>query len=239
MFLVHTVAERLTTPSMWGTVGALPSTRNLAGGMATSGAITGWLRDMFGSPDYPQLLAEAEASGPGAHGLLMLPYFAGERTPVMDPDARGVVAGLTLRHSRGDLYRAALEATGLAVRHNVEAMEAAGARIQRVVAVGGGTRGDLWTQIVSDITGLSQVIPSKTIGASFGAAFLAAQLDGPLSIEEWNPAVGIREPDPAVRAEYDELYSLYRELYTSTTATVHALAAREKRSTRPTAEESR
>ncbi len=57
----------------------------------------------------------------------MLPYFAGERTPVMDPDARGVVAGLTLRHTRGDLYRAALEATALGVRHNVEVMTAAGA----------------------------------------------------------------------------------------------------------------
>lgn len=239
MFLVLTVAERLTTPSMWGTVGAFPHTRNLAGGMATSGAITGWLREMFGSADYAQLLAEAEASGPGARGLLMLPYFAGERTPIMDPDARGIVAGLTLRHGRGDLYRAALEATGLAVRHNIEVMREAGARIDRVVAVGGGTRGDLWTRIVSDITGLSQVIPSKTIGASFGAAFLAAQLDGPRSIEDWNPPVGIREPDPAVRAEYDELYSLYRELYTSTTATVHALAAREKRTTRTTTEELR
>jgi xylulokinase len=238
MFLVHTVAEPLTTPSMWGTVGALPGTRNLAGGMATSGAITGWLREMFGSPDYAQLLAEAAAAGPGARGLLMLPYFAGERTPVMDPDARGVVAGLTLRHSRGDLYRAALEATGLAVRHNVEVMEQAGARIERVVAVGGGTKGDLWTQIVSDITGLSQVMPAKTIGASFGAAFLAAQVQGPVSIEEWNPSVGTRRPDPAVRAGYDELYSLYRELYTSTTATVHALAAREKRTIRTATEES-
>lgn len=228
MFLVHTVAQRLTTPSMWGTVGALPGTRNLAGGMATSGAITGWLRELFGSPGYPDLLAEARASGPGARGLLMLPYFAGERTPVMDPDARGLVAGLTLRHTRGDLYRAALEATALAVRHNVEVMTAAGADIRRVVAVGGGTRGDLWTQIVSDVTGLPQVIPTQTIGASFGAAFLAAQLDGPVGIEEWNPPAGTRLPDPATRAGHDELYSLYRELYTSTAATVHALAAREQ-----------
>jgi xylulokinase len=239
MFLVHTVAERLTTPSMWGTVGVLPGTRNLAGGMATSGAITGWLRELFGAPDFPRLLAEAEASGPGARGLLMLPYFAGERTPIMDPDARGVVAGLTLRHSRGDLYRAALEATGLAVRHNVEVMDEAGARIQRVVAVGGGTRGDLWTQIVSDITGLSQVIPSKTIGACFGAAYLAAGLDGPVSIEEWNPAVGVRHPDGATRAGYDDLYALYRQLYTATAPTVHALAARDQQMTRTTNEEPR
>ena len=61
MFLVHTVREPLTSPALWGTVGALPGTRNLAGGMATSGAITGWLRELFGSPDYEELLDLAQA----------------------------------------------------------------------------------------------------------------------------------------------------------------------------------
>ena len=94
--------------------------------MATSGAITGWLRDLCGSPDYSELLADAARSPAGSRGLLMLPYFAGERTPIADPHARGIVAGLTLEHQRGDLYRAALEATAMGVRHNVEAMRAAG-----------------------------------------------------------------------------------------------------------------
>src|SRR5690606_14463195 len=110
MFLVATGEETLRTPSMWTTAGAFPGTRNLAGGLSTSGALTAWLKDLTGS-DYPDLMADAEASGPGARGLLVLPYFAGERTPIQDPDARGVIAGLTLEHSRGDLYRAALEAT--------------------------------------------------------------------------------------------------------------------------------
>jgi xylulokinase len=117
MFLVNTVPELVTSPSLWGTVGALPDTRNLAAGMATSGAITNWLRELFGSLDYAELIKLADRSGPGANGLLMLPYFAGERTPVMDPEARGMIAGLTLSHTRGDLYRAALEATALGVRH--------------------------------------------------------------------------------------------------------------------------
>lgn len=89
--------------------------------MATSGAVTGWLRDLTGS-DYATLVAEAAAVPPGAEGLLMLPYFAGERTPLFDPDARGLVHGLTLRHTRGHLYRAALEATAYGVRHNLAAM---------------------------------------------------------------------------------------------------------------------
>lgn len=91
----------------------------------------------------------------------------------------------------------------------------------------------------SDSTGLPQVIPGKSIGASFGAAFLTAQLAGPVSIEEWNPAVGTRLPDPAAQAGYDELYGLHRQLHTSTTATVHALAAREHRPPRTTTEEPR
>jgi xylulokinase len=227
MFLVHTVPEPLTSPVLWGTVGALPGTRNLAGGMATSGAITGWLRELFGSPDYAELLALAAESGIGANGLLMLPYFSGERTPIMDPDARGVIAGLTLSHTRGDLYRAALEATGFAVRHNIEALEEAGGDIRRIVAVGGGTRGGLWTQIVSDITGRSQEIRGHSIGASYGAAFLAGRLVAPVSIDDWNPVV--ETVTPQASGQYEELYHLYRELYPRTADTVHALAGRQER----------
>jgi len=229
MFLVATVAERVTSELMWGTVGAFAGTRSLAGGMATSGAITGWLRDLTGGTDYPTLLAEAEASGPGARGLLALPYFAGERTPIFDPDARGVIAGLTLSHTRGDLYRAALEATAFGVRHNVEALRAAGAPIERVVAVGGGTQGDLWTQIVSDVTGLPQVIPTRTIGASYGAALLAAGLVEDVSAADWNPPAAVREPDPARTALYDDLFRLYLDLYPASRDVVHALADHQKK----------
>ncbi|MDT0530830.1 FGGY family carbohydrate kinase [Micromonospora sp. DSM 115977] len=233
MFLVHTVPHPLTSPSLWGTVGALPGTRNLAGGMATSGAITGWLRELFDAADYPELLRLAERSGPGARGLLMLPFFAGERTPILDPDARGVIAGLTLSHGRGDIYRAALEATGLAVRHNIETIEAAGGDIRRVVAVGGGTRGDLWTQIVSDVTGRAQHIPSVTIGASYGAAFLAAGAVQRVDIHRWNPVREVREPCPALAADYAELYGLYRQLYAGSKSVAHALAARQTRFATP------
>jgi xylulokinase len=229
MFLVNTVAEKVTNPALWGTVGALPGTRNLAAGMATSGAITGWLRDLFGDLDYPELVKLAEDSGPGANGLLMLPYFAGERTPVMDPDARGVLAGLTLSHTRGDIYRAALEATGLGVRHNIEAIEAAGGDVRRVVAVGGGTQGRLWTQIVSDITQRPQVVPEQTIGASYGGALLAAQTVADVAVNDWNPVREVCEPRPGLAGPYDELYASYRELYVGTRDLAHTLAARQRR----------
>ncbi|GAA1540539.1 FGGY-family carbohydrate kinase [Microbacterium ginsengiterrae] len=231
MFLVSTGEDTLRTPSMWTTAGAFPGTRNLAGGLSTSGALTAWLKGLTGA-DYPDLLADAEASGPGANGLLVLPYFAGERTPIQDPDARGVVAGLTLAHTRGDLYRAALEATALGVRHNVETMRAAGADIRRIVAVGGGTQGRLWLQVVSDVTGLVQQVPQTTIGASYGAAFLAATAvadtgSAPV-ITDWNPVTATIEPDLNLREFYDTLFDRYLRLYEGSKGVVHELAAEQR-----------
>ena len=224
MFLVHTTGSPVTAPGLWGTNGTREGTHSLAGGMATSGAITAWLRELVGSPSYERLLEEARDAGPGAGGLLMLPYFAGERTPVADPDARGVVAGLTTQHARGHLYRAALEATAMGVRHNVDALRAAGGDIRRVVAVGGGTQGDLWTQVVSDVTGLTQELPTTTVGASYGGAFLAAGLVADVSIDDWNPVLAQRVPDPALADLYAARYDAYRELYRATRPVVHALA---------------
>lgn len=225
MFLVATGNQILRSPSMWSTVGAFPRTYNLAGGLATSGALTAWLKDLTDA-DYQTLLAEAASSELGARGLVMLPYFSGERTPILDPNARGVIAGLTLSHTRGDLYRAVLEATALGVRHNVETMRAAGMEIRRVVAVGGGTQGPLWLQIVSDATGLVQEVPHVTIGASYGAAFLAAVATSPTPprISDWNPPATIVTPDAAARAQYDALFDRYLRLYDATKDIVHELA---------------
>lgn len=223
MFLVATVEESTTSETMWGTSGVLPGTYCVAGGMAASGALTAWVRELSGGAPFSSLLAEAAASGPGARGLLALPYFGGERTPVDDPSARGVVVGLDLTHTRGDVYRAVLEATAFGVRHNVEAMRAAGVDVRRVLAVGGGTQGGLWTQVVSDVTGLEQVLPSQTIGAAYGAAFLGAGLVGSPDIDSWNPPASTCVPDPSVRERYDRLYDLYRRLYPATRDICHEL----------------
>jgi xylulokinase len=227
MFLIASAAHRLGGAGMWGTLGAFPGIYSLAGGMATSGAVTGWLRELTGA-DYAALTEEAATSGVGAGGLLMLPYFAGERTPIQDPDARGVLAGLTLSHTRGDIYRAALEATAFGVRHNLAAM--AGTTIERIVAVGGGTRGDLWMRIVSDVTGRNQIVSEKTIGASYGGAFLAASLVADVDIRTWNPPRAVVTPDSDHVDQYAERYELYRELYPATVPVVHELARAQRAS---------
>ena len=224
-FLVATTVEPVASRTLWPASGVEPGAYALSGGMASSGAITGWLRELTGSPEFDELLAEAEASGPGANGLVMLPYFAGERSPIADPGARGVIAGLTLSHTRGDLYRAALEAAAFGVRHHLETLTAAELSLDRVVAVGGGARSDLWPQIVSDVTGLVQRIPRRVVGASYGGSMLTARLAHGTDVSRWNPTDHEIVPDPARQERYDELYRLYRDLYPATFQITHALAA--------------
>jgi xylulokinase len=225
MFFVEVVEALRPHPAFWGTVGLFPGTKTLAGGMATSGALTSWFRDLVGGPDYETLLAEAGAVPAGSDGLVVLPYFAGERTPLFDPAARGVICGLTLRHGRGHLYRSLLEATAFGVRHNLEQMRQIGGGGRRLVAVGGGTRGGLWTQIVSDVCGRPQDVPSVGTGAAFGDAYLAGVGTGLVAPDApWNPVATTVEPDPRHRRRYDDLYRVYRELYPATRDQVHALA---------------
>ncbi|WP_433602720.1 FGGY-family carbohydrate kinase [Nocardia sp. CA-135953] len=163
----------------------------------------------------------------GSRGLLALPYFAGERTPLFDPDARGIIAGLSLGHGRAELYRAVLEGIAYGVRHNLEAM--AGGQAPRLVAVGGGTKGGLWTQIVSDVTGLPQQLPADTVGACLGDALLAAEAVG-VDTADWNPIIGTVEPDAHRGATYASYYGRYRALYEATADIAHFLAAEQHRS---------
>jgi xylulokinase len=158
MFFVQVLDAFRVDPMLWTTAGVEPHTYTLAAGMSTSGSLTAWLQQITGGAPFAGLVAEAAATPPGADGLLVLPYFAGERTPVFDPHARGVIAGLTLRHSRGHLYRAACEGIAFGVRQILELLDRAGGPAARVVAVGGGTQGGLWTQIVTDVTGRGQAV---------------------------------------------------------------------------------
>jgi xylulokinase len=195
--------------------------------MSTSGSLTEWLRHLAGDPDWRRLLAQAAASPAGARGLLMLPYFAGERTPIHDPLARGVIAGLTLSHGAGDLLRASYEATAFGARQIIELLAQAGGPARRVVAVGGGTNAELWLQIVSDVTGVTQLVPAETIGASHGAALLAAIGAGLVPADtDWSQTSYEVTPTADNAELYDDLFTLYGDLYSQTADTVHALSGR-------------
>ncbi|MEU7632216.1 FGGY-family carbohydrate kinase [Nocardia sp. NPDC049220] len=227
LFLVQVLTDPRPHPGLWGTCGTWPDTYTLAAGMATSGAITDWLRELVGG-EFADLVAAAAEVPAGSRGLLALPYFAGERTPLFDPDARGILAGLTLGHGRAELYRAVLEGIAYGVRHNLAAMTEAGGRAERLVAVGGGTKGGLWTQIVSDVTGLPQQLPAETVGACLGDAVLAAEAAG-VDTSTWNPVIGTVQPYPERTAKYEPYYQHYRDLYQRTADIAHFLAAEQHR----------
>lgn len=214
-------------PRVWSVPGAFAGQTNLAAGMGTTGSLTKWFRDELApGADFATLFEEARGVPAGADGLLVLPYFAGERTPINDPRARGVVAGLTLGHTRAHVFRAVLEGVGHGVRHNLATFAEMGARIKRVVAVGGGTRDTLWPQIVSDIAGVTQELPGETIGASYGDAFLAGLAAGVLRREDlarWVRIERVVTPDPTGRALHDDRHTAFLALYPAARDVLHAL----------------
>lgn len=225
MFLVQVLSGLAVHPQLWATCGVEPGSRTLAAGMSTSGTLMDWIRDLAGGSPYESLIQRAAALPAGSDGLLMLPYFAGERTPVFDPRARGVIAGLHLRHTPAHVFRAGYEGIAFGIRQILELLEASAGPASRLVAVGGGTQGGLWTQIVSDVTGRPQLIPAQTIGASYGDALMAAIGTGLVPPEtDWTAHGKVAEPDPAARLRYDELYERYTALYPATAPIVHHLA---------------
>ncbi len=225
LFIVQVTERPVRAPGLWATSGVLPGTWGLASGLASGGGLTAWVRDLT-STSFETLFAEAAALTRGSDGLLTLPYFAGERRPDHDPDARGIFCGLTLAHTRGHLFLSALEATGFAARHMFEAYARAGTPIERVVAVGGGTTTDTWLQVMSDVTGVEQDVPEVTVGASYGDAMLAACAAGTAADPfAWPRIHHVVSPDPRIKPLYDEQYAMFHELYDATRPLVHRIAA--------------
>lgn len=229
IFIIAVTAEPVRDARLWYAPWLFPDRHAAMAGLATSGTLTHWFRDQV-ARDLPaetafaRLAAEAEASPPGANGLLMLPYFSGERTPLHDPGARGAVFGLNLTHTRGDLYRALLEGIAMGTAHVIETFREAGQPPSRVLAVGGGTQNGVWLQSTSDFSGLPQIVSEKTLGASYGDAFLAALAVGAVAADDigrWNPAERVVEPQGgALHARH---YALFRRLYDQTRDIAHAL----------------
>ena len=218
----------------------VPGLYRLSGGMATSGALTRWFRDNFapaevqaesrsGISAYRLLGDRAAAVPPGSEGLMVLPYFSGERTPIFDIQARGLILGLTLSHTRHHLYRGVLEGVAYGVRHHFDLMAEASVVPRRLVAVGGGSQSELWTQIVSDVTGQILECVEQPVGPALADAFLAGYGIGLFSdfaplAERWVRIGRTFRPDPGATAVYDQYYRVYRRLYERTAEEMHELA---------------
>ncbi|MBC8545145.1 FGGY-family carbohydrate kinase [Bianquea renquensis] len=195
-----------------------------AGG-ATSGAIVKWFRNTFakelwqaeqegGANAYFVLDQEAADIAPGSNGLIVLPYFMGERSPVWDSDAKGTIVGLSLTHTRAHVYRAFLEAVAYSLRH---AMESTGENLGEYILLAGGvTKSKIWRQIFADVTGYPIVCPIHDVEANMGDVMLAGIGVGLLTYEDvkkWQVLDEKIMPNPEHHAIYDQYYSVYRATY--------------------------
>jgi xylulokinase len=227
IFIIQVTDRPVRDPRLWYAPWLFPGLHASMAGLSTSGTLTHWFRDQLArDTDFATLATEAAASPKGAKGLLCLPYFSGERTPIHDPAAKGAFFGLDLTHTRGDLFRAVLEGIAAGTAHVIETYAEAGASPEKVLAVGGGTQNPVWMQATSDLCALPQIVREKTVGASYGDAFLAAVAIGasaPDEISAWNPVARTVRPEPV--PAYARQYPLWKALYTQTRDIAHALGA--------------
>jgi ribulokinase len=204
----------------------------LEGGQTSTGSVVRWVeRTAGGGRSIGELDDEAASVGPGAHGLLALDYWQGNRTPRRDPLARGVFVGLTLSTTVGHLLRAVYEATAYGTRHILEDMVAHGFHPREVIVTGGGTRSRLWLQLHADICGLPLVLTTQPEATALGAAICAAVGAGAFPDLKSASAAMVQEsariaPNATNRATYDELYRYYLATYDALRPIMHELAAR-------------
>lgn len=223
---------------LWAAPYLFKGTWCLLAGMATSGSLTRWFKDYFaqdlvraeeagGSSAYENLVYEAAETPPGAEGVIVLPYFSGERTPINDPRAKGTIFGLSLTHTRGHIFRGILEGIGHGVKQHVDLFASIGASPTEIKAVGGGTKNRVWMEAVSDICGVPQQVAPLIIGASYGDALLAGIATGLVSgrdeIYKWQAGGRVISPNESNKEVYEPLSQIYTELYTSTNELMHRL----------------
>jgi xylulokinase len=178
-----------------------------------------WLRRHLAPDDtYDELTEEAAHAPAGSAGLFWLPYLMGERTPHLDPLARGGWFGLTARHTRADLIRSVIEGVAYSQKDGLDIVEQLGVNVARVRASGGGARSAFWRQILADVFAKPVATLESQEGSAYGAALLALAGTGEYASVPEVCAAAIREKDavmprPLESAAYAKAHGTYQELY--------------------------
>ena len=190
----------------------------LQGGSVGGGGALRWFREqMMSNMSFDEITAEAENVAPGSDGVIFLPYMAGERSPIWNPDAKGVFYGLSYDKSRAHMIRALLEGVGFALNHNLLVAKEAGANVDILSAMGGAANSVLWTQIKADITGHTIEVPTSDTATTLGAAILAGIGTGVYSgyeeaIKKTIVITRVQTPNPENHEIYKEAMKKYIEL---------------------------
>jgi xylulokinase len=210
---------------------AVPGAWHLMGVMLSAGGSLQWYRDAFCQPEklvagalgrdpYDLICAEAARAPVGSEGLIFLPYLTGERTPYPDPNARGVLFGITRRTDRSHAARAVMEGVAYGLQDSFAIMEEMRVPIRQVRVSGGGSRSAVWRQIMADVTGHAHVTIDVDEGPALGAALLAGVGTGVYSSVAAACRTAIQprdsaEPCSVNHAAYKQFHAVYRSLYAS------------------------
>ena len=196
--------------------------------LSAGGSLSWWRERLGGGADFATLVDEASAIEPGAEGLVFLPYLTGERSPHLDPHARGGFVGLTVRHGRAHMTRAVMEGVAFSMRDGLEVMRGLGTPDDDLRAVGGGARSPLWLRLQADVYGRPIRRTMVDEGPAYGAALLGGVAAGVFAdVGEASARVRLRdeitEPDGERVKRYDEYHAVYASLYGSLRDSMHAL----------------
>lgn len=198
------------------------------GCMATSGSLIRWIQGLLGGIALPELDDQADQRDPAQ--VLCLPYFLGEKSPLHDPQLRGVFAGLHLGVTGADLYRAVLEGIAFGFKHHVEVFDSMGMKITRALVTNGGSRSRFWKQIHADVLNVPLFPVIDHPGASLAAAEIAAIGIGLLP--DWDSIQRFLElGDPVMPRQdnvdlYAQAYDDWRALGETTTPISHNISER-------------
>jgi xylulokinase len=198
---------------------AVPGKWHVMGVTQGAGLSLQWLRNqLMTGVDYDAMTKEAATAPAGSQGLFWLPYLMGERTPHLDPQARGGWIGLTAKHTRADLIRSVIEGVSFSQKDTLEIIEGLGATVQSVRASGGGAKSPFWRQILADVFAKPVVSLASQEGSAYGAALLAMVGTGAFSTvpEACQAAIRVADtlqPLEANVSRYAESYRTYRALY--------------------------
>lgn len=191
----------------------------LQGGTVGGGGALKWFREELGDGrSFEELTDEAAGIPAGSEGVIFLPYMAGERSPIWDPDAKGVFYGLSFGKTRGHMIRALLEGVAFSLEHNLRTAAETGIRVDVLNAMGGASNSLLWTQIKADVTGKRVQVPASDTATTLGAAILAGVGCGLYSsydeaVQRTIRVTRVQEPDMEQHAFYQRQMELYLELY--------------------------
>ena len=202
----------------------------LQGGTVGGGGTINWFEREFnqyertldnGKNSFEMLSEYASEIKPGSDGLIFLPYMAGERSPLWNPNAKGMYFGLDFTKTKGHFVRATMEGVAYSLQHNIELAENSGAKVDKLYAVGGSANSVVWTSLKADVTKKEIVLPYSDEATTLGAVILAGvgvgiYKDFKEAVEKTVRITGKYEPNVENYEVYEKGYKKYRALYENT-----------------------